>query len=363
MNKNLESNRDRILQEDLDIIADSELPFEKMKNTSVLITGATGLIGVSLIRTLLCINRKRNAQIKILAFVRNKDKAQRIYDHLLQRENFELVNGDVTNKLDIQQKVDYIFHCASVTTSQTMINKPVETLMTAILGTHNVLELAVEKKVKAFVYVSSMEMYGSFAGIKRLGNVVTEDDLGYIDPLEVRSNYPESKRLCENMCIAYASEYDVPVKIARLAQTFGAGILPGENRVFAQFARSVMKGEDIVLHTWGKSEGNYCYIRDAVKGLFVILLMGREREAYNVTNPDTHMTIAEMAEMVCERLANGKIKTVYDVSQNNMFGYAANVKLKLSSEKLQKLGWKPEVGLEEAYNRLIESMKSQDENK
>lgn len=363
MDRNLESNQDQMLQEDLDIIANSDLPFEKMKNSTVFITGATGLIGVSLIRSLLCINRKRNTQIKILAFVRNKNKAQNIYGHLLQRQDFELIIGDVTNVLDIQQKVDYIFHCASVTTSQMMVDKPVETLLTAIWGTRNALDLAVRKKVKAFVYVSSMEMYGSFAEAERLGNTVSENDLGYINPLKVRSNYPESKRLCENMCIAYASEYDVPVKIARLAQTFGAGILPGENRVFAQFARSVMKGEDIVLHTWGQSEGNYCYIRDAVKGLFVILFKGKEREAYNITNPDTHMTIAEMAKMVCDRLANGKIKTVYDVSQNNIFGYASDVKLKLSSEKLQKLGWKPEVGLEEAYNRLLESMKSQDENK
>ena len=362
MNKNLESNGDIILQEDLDIIADSELPFEKLKNASVLITGATGLIGVSLIRTLLCVNRKRNTHIKILAFVRNKVKAQHIYGCLLQRENFELISGDVTSKLDIPQKVDYIFHCASVTSSQMMISKPVETLMTAILGTYNTLELAVEKEVKAFVYVSSMEMYGSFTGAERAGRAVTEADLGYIDPLKVRSNYPESKRLCENMCVAYASEFGVPAKIARLAQTFGAGVLPGENRVFAQFARSVINGENIVLHTQGKSEGNYCYTRDAVKGLFIILLKGEKGEAYNVTNPDTHTNIAKMAEMVCEKLAKGKIKTVYDVLQNNTFGYAADVKLKLSSDKLQKLGWKPEVGLEEAYNRLIESMKSQNEN-
>ena len=143
-----------------------------------------------------------------------------------------------------------------------------------------------------------MEMYGSFENEFD----ITENKLGYIDLLSVRSNYPESKRLCENMCIAYLSEYDVPVKIARLAQTFGAGVLPNENRIFAQIARSVINKNDVILHTLGKSEGNYCYISDAVFGLIEILLFGENGEAYNVVNPSTHTTIANMANMVCEKM-------------------------------------------------------------
>lgn len=154
----------------------------------------------------------------------------------------------VTEKISARQKVDYIFHCASVTASKVMINNPVETLLTSIDGTKNVLNFARESSCKSVVYVSSMEMYGSFA---EANNNVTETELGYINPLAVRSNYPESKRLCENMCVAFWSEYGVPVKIARLSQTFGAGILSGENRVFAQFARSAIEGKDIVLHTRG----------------------------------------------------------------------------------------------------------------
>lgn len=353
----LECFKDLILQEDLDIIADSNIPFEEMKNSCVFITGATGLIGVSLVRALLFVNRKRNTGIKVLALVRNKDKAKSIYGALLNRSDLELVTGDITDRIDVKQSVDYIFHCASITTSRTMVEQPVETLMTSVLGTKNILDLAVLKKVKSLVYMSSMEMYGSFSN---LDHDVSEDDLGYIDPLNVRSNYPESKRLCENMCVAYLSEYGVPVKIARLAQTFGAGILPGENRVFAQFARSALNGEDIILHTQGKSEGNYCYTRDTVKGLITILLKGSNGEAYNVTNPDTHTSIADMAKMVCDQLAKGKIKIVYDIPENNTFGYASDTKMKLCSDKLQSLGWRPEVGLKEAYERLIASMKSEE---
>ena len=230
--------------------------------------------------------------------------------------------------------------------------------MTAVDGTRNMLELAREKKVKAFVYVSSMEVYGSFTD---LGHDVTEEDLGYINPLALRSNYPESKRLCENMCIAYFSEYGVPVRMARLAQTFGPGILPGENRVFAQFARSAIKGEDIVLHTKGLSEGNYCYTSDTVKGLLTIALAGKNGEAYNVSNPETHTTIADMAQMVCRDIAGGRIKVIFDIPETNTFGYAADTRMKLDSSKLQALGWKPEVGLCEAYERLIGSIREMED--
>lgn len=231
------------------------------------------MIGVSLVRALLCVNRVRNLNLQVLALIRNKEKAEKIYKELLNREDLVLLLGDVTEKISARQKVDYIFHCASVTASKVMINNPVETLLTSIDGTKNVLNFARESSCKSVVYVSSMEMYGSFA---EANNNVTETELGYINPLAVRSNYPESKRLCENMCVAFWSEYGVPVKIARLSQTFGAGILSGENRVFAQFARSAIEGKDIVLHTRGLSEGNYCYTRDTII-LCCRSFLGRER--------------------------------------------------------------------------------------
>lgn len=335
-----------VLQEDLDYISRYHLPYEQLKGSTVLVTGATGLIGSLLVRSLLAIG-----DIKVLAFVRNEEKARSIFS---DNQDLRFVVGDIAEKIEIDDTVDYIFHCASVTTSKVMIEKPVETLLTSVEGTKNILELAREKNSKSVVYISSMEMYGVF---ENLSHEVKENDLGYIDPLEVRSNYPESKRLCENMCMAYLSEYSVPVKIARLAQTFGAGILPGENRVFAQFARSAMNGENIVLHTKGLSEGNYCYTRDCMTGLLTILLKGKNGEAYNVSNPASHTTIADMANMVTKKIAGGKIKVVFDIPDSNSFGYAADTKMKLNSDKLQSLGWKPEVGLEEAYRRMISSMK------
>lgn len=334
------------LEEDLQYIADYNLPYERLKGKAVLVTGATGLIGTLLVRALLAIG-----DIKVIALVRNSEKAKRIYGDLTGNL-LKLHIADIVDEIEIEDAVDYIFHCASITASKMMIEKPVETLLISVEGTKNILNFAREKKCASVVYVSSMEVYGAFNESKE----VREEKLGYIDHLKVRSNYPESKRLCENMCVAYYSEFGVPVKIARLAQTFGAGILSGENRVFAQFARSAMQGKDIVLHTKGQSEGNYCYTRDCITGLFTILLKGANAEAYNVSNPTTHTTIAEMANLVAEKIAGGKIKVVFDIPEDNTFGYAADTKMKLNSDKLQTLGWKPEVGLEEAYRRMMEEL-------
>lgn len=336
------------LEEDLDYIARYPLQYEQLKDTTVLVTGATGLIGASIVRALIAIGN-----IHVIALVRNIEKAKKIYNRY-ELDHIDFVVSDITAPINIRKKIDWIFHCAAVTTSKLMIEKPVETLLTAIEGTRNILEFARKNECKSMVYISSMEMYGTF---NDSDIDITEDKIGYIDPLKVRSNYPESKRLCENMCIAYLKEYGVKVKIARLAQTFGAGILPGENRVFAQFAKSVIEGNDIVLHTKGLSEGNYCYIRDCILGLFTILLRGEDGEAYNVVNPNSHTTIADMAHLVASKIACGKIKVVYDIPDSNVFGYASDTKMKLNSDKLQSLGWKPEIDLENAYRRMIEQMK------
>ena len=345
--------KDYILQEDLDYVAHKLKDLKTLKNSTFFITGVTGLIGLSLVRALLNYNDISNAGNKVIGFARNKKKAEDLYEELLVREDFTLVYGDILNGICITDDVDYIVHCASITTSRIMVEKPVETITTALQGTKNVLDFSVEKKCKAFVYISSMEVYGSFL---EGNNNVIEEDIGYLNPLKVRSDYPEGKRMCENMCIAYMTEYGVPVKIARLAQTFGAGILPGENRVFAQFARSVIMEKDIVLHTRGLSEGNYCYTSDTCLAIFLLLEKGVSGEAYNISNPDTHTTMADMAAMVCEKIAKDKIKVVFDIPESNTYGYAADTKMKLNIDKMRGLGWNPQIGLEEAYKRLVGSM-------
>ena len=187
----------------------------------------------------------------------------------------------------------------------------------------------------------------------------TEKELGLIDLENPRSCYPEGKRMAECLCTAYASEYKVPVKVARLSQTFGAGITYNENRVFAQFAKAAIEGHDIVLHTKGLSFGNYCYTRDTITALLILLVKGNRGEAYTVANEDSNIRIKDMAKMVAEKIAGGKINVVFDIPESALtYGYAPDTELHLSSAKMQALGWKPTVSLEETYRRMMKSMMS-----
>ncbi|MCI2048683.1 MAG: NAD(P)-dependent oxidoreductase [Lachnospiraceae bacterium] len=363
MSRILESPGDPYLQEDLERnVTDGSLPEAELRGTTVMVTGATGLIGSALVRTLACMNRLKNTDITILALVRNAEKAEKIYGDLLMRGDINLTVCDLRRSFgaavaESVNRMDYVIHGASVTASKTMVERPVETIATAVDGTRSLLEYAREKQVRSFVYLSSMEVYGQCPGEER----VTEERMGSLDPVAVRCCYPESKRLCENLCAAYTSEYKVPTRIARLAQTFGAGVLAGENRVFAQFARSYMEGTDIVLHTEGRSEGNYCYLADTVSGILTILTKGKAGEAYNVANEELHTTIAGMASFVADKLAGGRIRVIRDIPENNPYGYAAETKLRLSSEKLRALGWKPRYGMEDCYMRMMGTMSSRTE--
>lgn len=353
----IENQRDPICQQELEHIAAAALNWSAFENKTVLVTGATGLVGSYTVRALATVNRIHHCNMRILGMVRNAEKARTIYGSLLNRGDVSLLIGDVREPIVYDGQVDYIIHGASVTASREMVTKPVETIATAIGGTEHILRFALKKKVISMVYISSMEMYGTTDPSLEY---VTEQDYGFVDVLQVRSCYPEGKRMCECMCAAYAHEYDLPVKIARLAQTFGAGVGTGESRVFAQFARSLIHGTDIVLHTEGKSYGNYCSTYDCVRGLLTILLKGTTGEAYNVVNERTNMRICDMAQMIADQ-SDGKIQVCFDIPEDALkYGYAPDVKMHLSGSKLRALGWEAEVDLPEMYQRLIASWAAQE---
>lgn len=352
--KILENIKDAVLREDIEKLSQSSILNELEENACVLITGATGLIGSQIVWALACHGLAKQKNLQILALVRNEEKARAVFPGLVEAGLVKLCLGDIVKPLEIDEKVDYIIHGASATSSRFFVEKPVDTIVTALKGTENVLEFARQKNVRKVVYMSSLEVYGTPDNKKEY---ISETDYGYIDPMQVRSSYSEGKRMVECMCVSYAKQYGVPVTVARLSQTFGAGVSYDDGRVFAEFARCVIEKRNIVLHTQGKTLRTYCYLRDAIGGLFCLMLRGEPGQAYNVTNMDTAITIYDMGKMVAELEPEGKVQVVVDIPEDvSSFGYNPEMVIRLDSKKLQTLGWKPEVGIREMFTRLIASM-------
>ncbi len=311
------------------------------------ITGATGYIGSMLVKYI----KETDRQAGIVVPVRDKAKAENMLPFDIQVIEVDLLDREKMASLNLN--CDYIVHCASVTASAQMISHPVEVTESIVNMTQNVLEFAKRHPVKSMVYLSSMEVYGSIACQDGRRTMEEEASRGTVELLSSRSCYPLGKRMAENICYSYFKEYNVPVRIARLAQTFGEGVLPYDRRIFAQFARAVREGSDIVLHTAGNSMGNYCGIHDALSGIVTILEKGENGEAYNVVNEANTMTIRRMAELVAGEIAGGRIRVVCDIAKGDGCGYAADTALCLSGEKLMSLGWKPKESLKDMYRQLV----------
>lgn len=314
-----------------------------LSNSTIVVTGATGLIGSLLVKCLACLN----LGIKFILPVRNKDKASACFNGY---DCVEIRQCDIPsffNSLTID--IDYIFQCASPTNGTYISEHPAETLLLPTESMKAISEYARMHSVKSIVYLSSIEYYGK----NHDDRLIDENFIGEIDMRSARSAYPLGKRTAEYLSFCYANEYDIPIKIARLTQTFGAGISNEDNRVFAQFARSIIQNQDIILHTQGNSAKPYCYTTDCISALIYILIKGKKGEAYNVATPGTYITIKDMAYFLRDHF-NTNIKVIIDAGKDH--GYAPETRLNLNADKLLQLGWTPKYNLKQMYERLIKSL-------
>ena len=344
---------DPILEEDMNELAGNEELAGLLKGSTVFVTGATGLLGSQVIFALLGMNAVQGAGIRVVGMARSRDKVKKVFGEVEQDEALSFYFGEIEEPVLYEGGVDFVVHGASPTSSKFFVTNPVETILAAIRGTRHMLEFARDKGVRGMVYLSSLEVYGTPEEGREW---IKEEDYGYLDPLSVRSSYSEGKRMVECLCVSFAKEYGVPVRMARLSQTFGAGVDYADGRVFAEFARCAVEGRDIVLHTQGNTVRSYCYAKDAVAAILYVLLKGVSGEAYNVTNMDTAVSIREMAELVGGLYPDKPIAVRVEIPEDvAAFGYNPEIGMRLDSTKLQGLGWRATVGLEGMFRRMIES--------
>lgn len=343
-----------IIQEDLKIICGSDLNWEKMQNSTVLVSGATGMLGSYLIFVLNFLNSKiPGINIKTIALCRNFEKAKTKFSDFMASPLFSVLCQDINEKLSIQGKVDYIIHTASPASSQFYGVDPIGVINPNIFGTKNLLELAREKNSKGFLFLSSGEVCGEVNK-----TVIFENDSGYLDPTDVRNCYGESKRMGENMCKCWFHQYGVPTVVVRPEHTYGPTMdLKHDKRVFAEFVSDVVNNRNIFVKSDGTPIRTFCYISDAIEGFFRVLLNGERGESYNVGNKNGRMSIGELAKLLVSLFPEKRLQVIYEArEQNNAYLENKNkIRPMLATEKIEKLGYRCLVSVRDGFYRTIKS--------
>lgn len=339
--------------EDLKYILQAEyIPWNKLKNKTVLISGAAGFLPAYMVETLLKLNAVYGYNIKVIGLVRNIEKAKNRFRIYANNEHLQLFRQDVCKDIELDEKINFIIHAASHASPKFYGIDPVGTLSSNIIGTKNLLEVACKNNIEGFLYFSSGEVYGSVSS----NNIPTvETQYGYIDPLQVRSCYAESKRMGENICISYMKQYGIPVKIIRPFHTYGPGMQLSDGRVFADFVADILNNRNIVVNSDGSARRAFCYLADAIRGFFTVFLVGQFGEAYNVGYPK-ETSILELANILVTLVPEKKLVVKCQKrSKSDQYVSSPISRNCPDIKKISSLGWYPEKGIEEGFKRTIAS--------
>lgn len=344
----IEKLKNRIIDEDIANILSENLQWNELEGATVLVTGASGMIPSYVVYTLLGLNDTRGLGIKVLALVRNEKKARHVFGDILDRDDITLFVQDVAADINIDGPVDYIFHGASSARPKEHKAAPTSTIKANLIGTFNLLDVAVEKKTKAFILMSSSEVYGQLAGDLKS---ITESDFGYLDCLNPRACYSEGKRAAETICASYGAQYGIRCIIPRFAHIYGPGLGLDDGRVQADFAANVINGENIVMKSDGSSRRAYTYVGDAVSGMFYALLKG-EPGAYNIADSDSIISIKQLAEAFISARPEKNLELVIDIDVDSSKYNPAKF-IGLANGRIKSLGWSPKVSINEGVGRMI----------
>jgi len=339
-----------ILQEDMEQIFSSNIKWDFLINQTVLITGANGFLPAYMVDFLMFLNKNyfKNTKCKVIALVRNFEHSQQRFENYLIESEFSLLHQDVSEEITIKEKLDYIIHAASPASPKYYSFDPVGVSLPNILGTKNILELARKNNIKSLLYFSSGEIYGDTKNIH-----IKETDYGYLDLLDLRSCYAESKRMGESLCVSYFHQHKVPIKIVRPFHTYGPGMKLDDGRVFADFVSNIVNNENIVLKSDGQAERVFCYLADATIGFFTILLHARSGEAYNLANPKAKISIRKLAELLVTLFPDKNLTVKYDFKRGDNYMKSKVESITPDITKIERLGWKPTTSIENGFKKTI----------
>lgn len=325
-----------------------------LEGKTILLSGATGMVGKCLIDILMEHNRQAQAdhKIHVIALSRNRERARERFAAYWDWEEFQYLSCDVNASIPECGQADYVIHAASNTHPLQYSQDAIGTIATNITGTQNLLEYAISHRTKRFCFLSSVEIYGENRGDTEK---FKEDDLGYINCNTPRAGYPESKRLGEALCNAYHQTHNLEFVISRLSRVYGPTMLLTDSKAIAQFIKKAAAGDDIILKSEGNQKYSYTYVTDAASAILYTLLKGDAGEAYNAADEQSDITLKDMAAYLAELADSQVIFQIPEEAERR--GYSATTKGMLDASRLKELGWQPRVHIKEGLRDTVETIK------
>lgn len=328
-------------------VAELPLPWDDLDGTTVVISGASGMIGSCLVDVLMARTTTYGNNYTVYALARHRQELADRFRPYAKDPRLVVMPVDVSaGPVDVGQ-ADYVIHAAGNTHPVAYSTDPIGTIMTNVSGTQAMLDLARRRQARRTVFLSTVEIYGENRGTGKF----CEGDLGYIDCNTLRAGYPESKRVGEALCQAFRTQYGLDVVIPRLPRVYGPTLRPTDSKALSQFLFKAVAGQDIVLKSDGAQVYSYCHVADAVSAILVCLLSGRPGQAYNVAAPSSDIRLRDLAQLVADTAG---CKVVHDrpdaVEQR---GYSAATLAVMDGTRLSELGWAPLYDIREGVRRTI----------
>lgn len=322
---------------------------DRLAGKSILITGATGLLCSAVVDMLIAYNESHIQPIQIIVAGRNAEKACARFAEYSQKDYFSFVPYDATNEtIRFEKHADYIIHGASNSSPDKIVAEPVETMVSNFGGMKNLLEYGRKHGTKRSLYISSSEVYGN----KNNNEPYREDEYGYVDLLKPRNSYSVGKRAAETLCAAYADEYGIDTVIVRPGHIYGPVAAPTDTHVAFVWAYAAARGEDIVMKSRGTQKRSYCYCLDAASAILKVLLYGESVHAYNISNPDSVISIKQMAEMLA-KAGNVVLKQELPTEEEKK-GFNPMSNSSLDASRLLSLGWRGCFDAEAGFGHTVQ---------
>jgi dTDP-glucose 4,6-dehydratase len=300
----------------------------------VVITGGAGFLGSHLCRRLLAEGLDVVCMDNLLT-----GRGENVED--LVGEHFRLVKVDVTDYIHVSGPVDAVLHFASPASPIDYLRYPIQTLKVGALGTHRALGLAKDKRAR-FLLASTSEVYGD-----PQVHPQPETYWGHVNPIGPRGVYDEAKRYAEALSMAYHRSHDVPVRIARIFNTFGQKMRLDDGRAFCTFAVQALRGDPLTVHGDGSQTRSLCYVEDMVEG-FWRLLWSDVVGPVNLGNP-REITVLKLAEMIAKAAGTGQPRIQFQARPVD----DPEVRRPDITRARELLGWEPRVTLEEGIERTL----------